>query len=349
MDRRSILQLAAAVTAAPALGAADPIERISRALACPSGISEDLMAHLEARCVGFHRLEFVLPAEQLFRAVMSHLGEITSLLEATPADRWRKRLARTAGETAVLGAWLAWDLGDVARCASLYRVAELAAKEGEDPVIRACSAIYQSFAVSETAGHLAAHQILQRARDMLPERGETATRAWLIGRQAEEAAALGDDTAQDMIEQASDLMVGARPQAERPWTRCLESPRFSHMRLTIATRLGNEATVHEEIGELVTAAGDPAQKKTGRMLASVGLALTGIGDMDQGVRFGERALEAVQASQASYAMPRLTELGSALRDHPSAQAQDLRAAIDATRRGLASPRPSTEGTTPVRH
>lgn len=341
MDRRGVLQLAVAVTATPALGTADPVERLARALTRPAGIGEEVVTQLEARCVGFHLLEFVMPAEQLIRALLAHLNEITSLLEAAPADRWRRRLARAAGESAVLGAWLAWDLGDVSRATALYRTADLAAKEAEDPAIRACSAIYQSFAISEIAGSHVALRALERAGDLLPENGESATRAWLLGRRAEEAAALGDTSARGLIEKASDLMAGGRPQAERPWTRCLESPRFSHMRLTIATRLSDEHAVYEEIEHLVMSASDSTQKKTGRVLASVGLALTAIGDAGEGVRFGERAIEAVRVSRATYAMNRLNELGTALQGLSSARVRELRSAIGVTRRELGTLRPST--------
>ncbi|MEV5824202.1 helix-turn-helix transcriptional regulator [Spirillospora sp. NPDC052242] len=345
VDRRAVLQLAATLAAAPALGVVDPIERIAGALTRPTGLSEDIVSHLEARSIGFHRLEFVLPAEQIFRSLLSHLSEVTSLLEAGPRDRLRARLARVAGETAVLGAWLAWDLGDAARAASLYRVAGLAAREGDDPAILACSAIYQSFAGSAVQAHGVARRSLAEARQYLPGDGDPATRAWLLGREAEEAAALGDRAAGDMIEQASDLMANARPHAERPWTRCLESPRFAHMRLTIATRLGDESGVHDEVGELVVLASDPAQKKTGRMLASVGLALVGIGDTEEGIRFGERAVDAVETSRATYALNRLSELDVALAGDP--RARQVRERIRATRRELASPRPSTTGTTPA--
>ncbi|WP_433229076.1 helix-turn-helix domain-containing protein [Actinomadura formosensis] len=346
VDRRSVLQLAPAVAAAPALGVGDPIERITRALTRPTSLGEDVVTHLEARCIGFHRLECVFPAKRLFRALLAHLNEITSLLEAGAADRWRMRLARIAGESAVLGAWLAWELGDVARSSALYRVAELAARESGDPVIRACSAIYQSFALSEVVGHHAAFRTLEGARSLVPDHGDLATRAWLMGRRAEEAAALGDISARRLIEEASALMADARPQSERSWTRCLESPRMSHMRLTIATRLGDARGVHAELDELLMLANDPAQKRTGRMLATIGLALTRMGDADEGVRFGERAVEAVRVSEAAYATSRLTELGDALRDDVSARSRELRAAIGVTCRDFASPRPSTAGTTP---
>lgn len=349
MDRRTVLQLAATFVATPALGIADPIERIASALSGPTGLSDDLVHHLEDRTVGFHRLEFVLPATQIFRGLLAHLSELTSLLEVTPQSPGRNRLARTAGESAVLGAWLAWDLGDVSRAAGLYRVAELAAREGDDPAILACSAIYKSFAISATGSHTIARRVLAEARGFLPEHGDRATRAWLIGREAEEAAALDDPAAWDLINEASDLLGNARPHSERSWTRCLESPRLPHMRLTIGTRLRNEDVVYDEVSELAVLASDPAQKKTGRMLASIGLALVEIGDLDEGVRFGERSVEAVKVGKATYALNRLGELEAALQDRPGPRVGGLREDIRATRLALASPHPSIPGTPPALH
>ncbi|WP_344958674.1 XRE family transcriptional regulator [Actinomadura miaoliensis] len=346
MDRRTVLQLAATLATAPALGVADPISRLAGALTRPTGLSDDVVSHLEARTVGFHRLEFVLPAAQIFRGLLAHLNEITSALEGGARDRWRTRLARAAGESAVLGAWLAWDLGDVTRAASLYHVAELAAREGEDPAINACAAIYQSFATSAVGDHATARRTLANAHQCLREKTDRATRAWLIGREAEEAAALGDPIARDMIEEATDLLASARPQDERSWTRCLESPHLSHMRLTIATRLRDETAVYDGVGQLALLASDPAQKKTGRMLASIGLALVKVGDVEEGVRFGERSIDAVRASKATYAMNRLAELDAALRDQVDPRARELRDGIRATHLELASPPPSIPGTTP---
>jgi hypothetical protein len=347
MDRRAVLQLAAAVAGAPALAVVDPVERLASALAHPRGVSEQVMAHLEGRTIGFHRLECVLPADQVFRALLSHLSELTSLLETVQADRWRRRLARTAGESAVLGAWLAWDLGDSARAERLHNIAVMAADEANDPAIVACSEIYRSFATSAVGAHTAACRALTQAQQCVAGTADPATRAWLLGRTAEEAAALNDHSAWDMIEQASDLLASARPQTERSWTRCLQSSRFSHIRLTIATRLSNEAVVHDEIGHVLLSATDPAEKRSGRMLATVGLALTRVGDVAEGIRWGERSLEAVQTSRAAYAAARLVELDRALGDQPAAD--ELRAGIHATCRDLASPRPSTPNTLPNPH
>jgi hypothetical protein len=339
MDRRGTLQLAAGLVAAPVLGAADPIERIAHALTRPTGLTEDMVEYLEARSLGFHRLERALPAGQIFRGLLAHLNEITTLLQVCPnRDRLRTRLARTAGESAVLGAWVAWDLGEAQRAASLYHTAELAAKESDDPAILACSAIYQSFGLADAGAHLTARQRLADARQMLPHRGDLATRAWLMGLEAEAMAAMGDPAAKDMMEKASDLLMQARPLQERSWTRCLENPYQPWRRLNIAIGLADEPGVYQYVGDLMALASDPTRKQTGRHLASIGLALVTIGDVHEGIQAGQRSLEAIRRIPARYNLDRLTQLGAALTE-AGPRARDLREGIRATRQQLLSPRP----------
>jgi hypothetical protein len=339
MDRRSTLQLAAGLMAAPVLGVADPIERIAHALTRPTGLTEDMVEYLEARSLGFHRLDVVAPAGEIFRGLLAHLNDITTLLQVCPAkDRLRIRLARTAGESAVLGAWLAWNLDQAQWAASLYRTTELAAKESGDPAILACSAIYQSLTLAEAGAHRTAWQRLADAREVLPSRGDLAARAWLLGREAEEMAAMGDPAAKDLIEQASDLLMQARPMQERSWTRCLTSPYLDHMRLTIATRLTDKTNIYKYIGGLTALASDPTPKKNGRELANIGLALVAVGEVHEGVHAGQRSLESIRTTQARYALGRLTQLGAALTE-AGPRARDLREGIRATRQQLLSPRP----------
>jgi hypothetical protein len=339
MDRRDIIQLAASLTVAPALGAADPIERIAHALTRPTGLTQDLVEYLEARSIGFHQLEPVLPASQIFRGLLAHLNDITTLLQVCPKDKLRTRLARTAGETAVLGAWVAWDLGEARRAAALYRTAELAARESNDHAIIACSTIYQSFALADAGKHRIARQRLADARQALPRHDDPATGAWLLGREAEETAALGDLAAKNMIERASDLLTHARPMPERrSWTRCLESSYLDYLRLRIATGLADKASIYKYIGDLTALVGEPVRKRTGGRLASIGLALVTIGDVHEGINAGQRSLEAVNTTQARYALVPLTQLGAALTG-TSSQERDLRQGIRATRQRLLSPHP----------
>jgi hypothetical protein len=110
VDRRAIVQLAATLVAAPLLGVEEPTERLAYALIGSTTLQEDTIAFLEQRTVGLHRIEPMFPARVVHRSIMSHLREITALLEGYPHNPLRSCLARIAGESAVLATWTAWDL-----------------------------------------------------------------------------------------------------------------------------------------------------------------------------------------------------------------------------------------------
>jgi transcriptional regulator with XRE-family HTH domain len=102
VDRRAVLQLAATLLAAPILGVEEPMERLAYALTGPTALQDDTVAFLEQRTVGLHRIEPMFQARLVHRSIMDHLREVTALLEGHPRDPLRPRLARVAGESAVL-------------------------------------------------------------------------------------------------------------------------------------------------------------------------------------------------------------------------------------------------------
>jgi transcriptional regulator with XRE-family HTH domain len=333
VDRRAVVQLAATLVAAPLLGVEEPMERLAYALIGPTTLQEDTITFLEQRTVGLHRIEPMFQARLIHRAIMSHLREVTALLEGHPRDPLRPRLARIAGESAVLAAWTAWDLGEGSHSARMYRITEAAARAAEDPVIMACANTYRSYATSGPAAHEDARRLLAEARECLPEDGENATRAWVMGREAEEAAAIGDPAAKNLIKQADEAFQSARPQKERPWTRFLDETRMDALALSTYTRLGNEQRVHALADDLLATV-TPASKRAALINADVGLAAMRLGDLAGSLAYGQRSLEAVRASETSFGLWRLEELARALAQEP--RARDLRTAIKQARRALAS-------------
>jgi transcriptional regulator with XRE-family HTH domain len=333
VDRRAVVQLAATLVAAPLLGVEEPMERLAYALIGPTSLQEDTIIFLEQRTVGLHRIEPMFPARVVHRSIMSHLREVTALLEGHPHDPLRSRLARIAGESAVLAAWTAWDLGEGAHSARMYRITEAAARAAEDPVIMACANTYRSYAVSGPSAHEEARRLLAEARECLPETGEDATRAWVLGREAEEAAALGDPAAKALIEHADEAFQNARPQKERPWTRFLDETRMGALALSTYTRLGNEQRVHDLADDLLATV-TPASKRAALINADVGIAAVRLGDVTSSLTYGQRSLEAVHASETSFGLWRLEELARALAQEP--RARELRNEIRQARRSLAS-------------
>lgn len=334
VDRRAVLQLAMTLVAAPLLGVEEPMERLAYALMGPASLQEDTVAFLEQRTIGLHRIEPMFPARLVHRSITTHLREITALLEGTGKDPLRPRLARAAGESAVLGAWTAWDLGEGPHSVRMYRIAEMAARAADDPVIVACANTYRSYATSGPNAHHDARRLLADARECLPEDGENATRAWVMGREAEEAAAIGDPAAQDLIARAVEAFEQARPQKERPWTRFLDEPRMTAMELSTYTRLGNEQKVHALADNLLSTV-MPASKRAALINADVGIASVHLGDVASGINYGHRSLDAVRASETSFGLWRLEDLARALAQEP--RARELCTEIKQARLALASP------------
>ncbi|MFG1941325.1 helix-turn-helix domain-containing protein [Nonomuraea sp. NPDC048826] len=170
VDRRTMLLLAAGLTAEAAASVTDPWERLTRALAGPQVLDEDTVERLEARTIGFHRLEYELPASALYQGLTSHLNELSTLLQGAP-ERFRRRLAATAGEAATLASWLAWDLKRPAQSAAFDRVSALAAKESGHPIIQACTHAYRSYMLEGRA----ATEAVRQAQQFLPAQGDDAT------------------------------------------------------------------------------------------------------------------------------------------------------------------------------
>ena len=100
VDRRSVLQFAAMVAASPLMGVAEPMDRLAFALTGPTSLHDDTLDFLEQRTIGLHRIEPMYAARLVHRSIMTHLREVTALLEGPPRrpsartacqDRWRKR------------------------------------------------------------------------------------------------------------------------------------------------------------------------------------------------------------------------------------------------------------------
>ncbi|GII76232.1 hypothetical protein Sru01_12140 [Sphaerisporangium rufum] len=334
MERRGLLQLAATVTASAAL---DPSERLIRALAGdhrPDGVT---VGHLEDRTRGFHRLEGHLPAAVLYPALMSHLGDISALLESSSRDVLRQRLAVTAGESAVLAGWFAWEMGKTRQVASMSRLVNVAAKHGRDPAITAIWAGYRTYTLGRKRVHaprLAAAAI-EQVGDSAP-----ATRVYLLARLAEESAFIGDrKTAIAAIGEAEDLYPAA-DITSRPWTFFLDAARFASMALAVYTRVHHEEKAAAALDAIVTNLGpEPEIKKLCVLKAEMAIARLRLGDVTGGVTSARSSLAATEAMAAPLGWERLDQTVHEMRRFRTVAAREFRAEYAAIRprEALSSP------------
>ncbi|MCK2214036.1 XRE family transcriptional regulator [Actinomadura sp. ATCC 31491] len=334
VDRRTILQLAAAATAGAAL---DPAQRLMRALGGDHRPDDATIAHLEDRTRGFHRIEEHIPAKSLYPALISHLNEVSTLLESGLPDAHRDRLAVVAGESAILAAWFAWELGDEQMTASHIRLANAAAQHAKDHSIAACMAGYRSYMTSGDGAR--STRLVQWGLDRIGA-GDPATRAWLLARHAEESALLGEHRdALRSIREAGDVYAGADINA-RPWTCFLDPGRFASMTLTVYSRLRRHEDSIAAMDEIALHLGPTTEiKKLCVVKAEMALAHYRLGDVTEAVACARSALDATTAMGFPLGWERLDNVAAELKPSRSQIATEFRTEYAATRPSGKQPSP----------
>lgn len=332
VDRRALFQHAAFAVGGAAL---DPVERLMRVLGGDHRPDQYVAGHLEDRTKGFHRLEEHYPAKTLYPALMTHLSELSALLEGNPSIDLRPRLAVAAGESAVLASWFAWELGDSRRSAHASLLANLAARHTADPAIAACMAGYRTYMTG--GDHRLSVRIASSALEMLGDK-DPITRAWLLARHAEECALAGDKKAAlDSISRAEDIYVAANP-TPRVWNYFLDPGRFASMSMAVYSRVKEEEKAVLAIGQIKAHLGPATEtKKLCVVEADLALARLRFGDVNEAVAHARTSLEATAALAHPLGWTRLDQVINELvpASAKSSGASDFRSEY-------ASARPSTD-------
>ncbi|MET7685654.1 helix-turn-helix transcriptional regulator [Streptomyces sp. NPDC005423] len=169
--------------------AAEPWGRLAFALRKGAKIDRVAAIALIDRAADLHVQELSLSARRLQNTVESHLDAITAALPH--AGEYERALTIAAGETAALAGWVAWDLGEHGKADAYYKVTSQCASTAGHPPLRALALTYTSYGISTPSAK--AELLSPAARDVRGHGNATAA-AWVLGRHAEEAAAVGDET-----------------------------------------------------------------------------------------------------------------------------------------------------------
>ncbi|MBL7502347.1 helix-turn-helix transcriptional regulator [Frankia sp. CNm7] len=309
---------AAALTTAAASDEA-PWDRLSAALRHRSPVTPELAQQLSQQTAGLFGLEERVPARTLMARVTGHLCTLTQLLEATTRSPIRRELASTAGETAALAGWLAFDLRDNASALAYYRVAIEAAREAEDPALWACVLGYESYQPSGAGRHDQAVALLAEAQRRLGRAGNPLTRAWLAAREAEEQAARGDGRAAVTALDRAQEAFGAAGPTDRVWTGFFDRGRLDGLRVTTFTRLRRPAAAYAAASDALAAAGPAATKKRSLLLGDVAEVHIQRRDVDAAARFAADALAIVAQTDFSLGLARVQRVRERLAPWQSTQ------------------------------
>ncbi len=242
VKRRDMLALAASIGAGAAIAQSDVWERLTYALTNPSATNETIVREMEARSVGFYRLEEIVSAQSVLKGLTVHLREVSTLLNgraSDPEDDLRRRIVVVAGESSLLAGWSASALGDTGSARHFYDTAIKAADEAGDPPVTACALAYRSYIPSVKGANGRARVLLTEALENVTDRASPATVAWIAARHAEESAQLGD-TAQalESWRRAENAYGIADPDEDRVWARFLNQDRFDTFCIATYLRVG---------------------------------------------------------------------------------------------------------------
>ncbi|WP_045880124.1 helix-turn-helix transcriptional regulator [Pseudofrankia sp. DC12] len=311
--------VAAVVTTAAGASDEPPWDRLSAALRQRSPATPELAHQLSQHTAGLFGLEERVPARTLMGRVTRHLATLAQLLESTTRTPARRQLASTAGETAALAGWLAFDLGDNASALAYYRVAIEAAREADDPALWACVLGYESYQPGGVGRHDQACALLAEAQRRLGASASPLTRAWLAAREAEEQAARGDGrAAMAALDRAQESFDKAEP-SDRVWTGFFDRGRLDGLRVTTFTRLRRPTAAYAAATEALRAAGPAATKKRSLLLGDIADVHLARRDIDAACRFAADALAVVAQTDFSLGFARVQRVRERLVPWQSSQ------------------------------
>ncbi|QKV92749.1 helix-turn-helix domain-containing protein [Streptomyces sp. NA02950] len=322
VDRRKFLGTAAVAASA----AAEPWGRLAVALS-GGRVDEAAVRQLVGGTADLYTDEEHVPAPLLSARIAAHLDCITAAIPR--AGQRRSELIISAGETAALAGWAAWDRGEHAEAAHYFRAVHDAAQETGHRPLEALAILYASYGADNPSR---ATTMLKEAQLCVKGPGYATAHAWAAAREAEEQARLGQSAAAERaIERARTAYDYASPEAEQPWVRFLRPARLDSMAVSTYTRLGHpEAVAQAQASMDHLDVGNP--KVNVAVLCDAAMAHLVAGDGERGAAVARQALDtAVSFNYIGVTMVdvRMKEIAGVLPDNTTARdlQQEIRAAV----------------------
>jgi tetratricopeptide (TPR) repeat protein len=324
VNRRDLLTTAAALGASAAITHSEAWERLAYALTSPSALDDSAVKEAEARTVGFHLVEPMMPNLALLKGLTVQLNEISTLLSGTVGDRknpLRNRLLITAGESAVLAGWAASNAGDSGAARNWYDTAVKAAKEADDLEIAVCALAYRSYIPSARGANGRARALLAEAQEILSSQADATspgTIAWISAMHAMESAQLGD-TRQALAswKHAEEAYSVADPEEDRVWTFFLDRNRFDSYHIATYSRIGRIDEAQEIAATVIARLGrqDRSRKKAVIIFEDIARAHLTRGAISEASKFAKTGLITLREIGFAMWLPKYQALAQALGPH----------------------------------
>ena len=286
------------------------MDRLRHALEHPSTVDSRTAEFVETSTSRLFDLEHHSPARLLAPTVERHLTTVTSLLTAARHEGVRRRLMVSAGRSALLAGWLAFDRGDTAS-AHRYWDTSISAAEGTlDAALLAAGLMCLSYSAARREDPGTAWQLAHTASRHTPD--EARATAWATARVGLYAAHLGDREAAETAMQRSLEIGGNLPNprpgdATTPWMRFFDrASLLSSIAHTTAVLKGPRAAEYATVA--MQALGPAKVKARAVVQAEAALATASVGEHQLCLEYGSEAARLTRELDVSVAADLLYEV-----------------------------------------
>jgi len=302
-----------AVAGAHGLLADEPWERLVRILRSPVSVDEATLAHLRTITTSYWQLRASRTSRELLGGILGHLHTVTDLLDSVGSLGQRRQLIAIAGDAALVGGQIAFDLNEHAAARGYYRVALEAAAESQTPTLHAVALARMSFTYTERGDIDGTLTLVQRAQAVARHEVSPTVQGWLHAIEAEAYATLGDDraclAALDHAEHA--LHDSSSDEDDRYWTGFNPSRLAGYRGLSLV-RLGQPDLAITALERALSSMNGSTLRRRPRILVELAAARVQQGEIEEACRLAAEALTITEVTHNAMMLPRLERLQQSL-------------------------------------
>ncbi len=282
-----------------------PWERLSMAVARPSRIDANTLAHLQTITKSYWQLRSSLTSRELFQGVLGHLETVTQLLQSPQPPTIHVQLCAIASEVAQITGQMSFDVNDYATAHGYYKAALEAANEGENKALYAVALGRMSFLHIYTGQSQKALVLLQRAHSIATNQTTATTRSWLAVVEAEAQANLNDATAcYKALERAEPHIEQGIPDKDPYWTG-YDSSRLSGYKGVCYLKLQKPENALIALQEALALAAPSAMRRHSTILTDLATAYVQQGEVEEGCKRADQALAITTQTKSAMVLHRI--------------------------------------------
>ena len=286
------------------------MDRLRHALEHPSMVDSRTAEFVETATARLFDLQHHSPSRLLAPTVDRHLATVTALLTAARHEGVRRKLMISAGRSAMLAGWLAFDRGDTPSSNRFWDTSISAAEGTLDGPLLAGSLTCLSYSAARRGDPGTAWQLAHTAALHTPEDARAA--AWATARVALYAAQLGErEAARTALERSLEIggsLPNPRPgDGGAPWMRFFDLAGLLSSTAHTAAVL-KDPRAADYAAQAVDSLGPAKVKARAVVLAQAALTAAIVGELELCLDYGSSAATLTREMDVSVAADLLYEV-----------------------------------------